>query len=33
LEESFGFGELIEEHMTDLRANDARFPLVGLLRQ
>jgi Transposase DDE domain group 1 len=33
LDERLGFGELIEEHLTDSRANNARFPLADLLRQ
>ena len=27
LDERLGFGELIEQHLTDSRANNARFPL------
>ena len=33
LDERLGFGELIEEHLTDSRANNARFSLADLLRQ
>ena len=33
LDERLGFGELIEQHLTDSRANNARLPFVDLLRQ
>lgn len=33
LDERLGFGELIDEHRTDSRANNARFSLADLLRQ
>ena len=33
LDERLGFGELIDEHLTDWRANNARFSLADLLRQ
>ena len=33
LDERLGFGELIEEHLTDSRANNARLPFADLLRQ
>jgi hypothetical protein len=33
LDERLGFGELIDEHLTDSRANNARFSLADLLRQ
>jgi len=33
LDERLGFGELIEEHITDSRASNARFSFADLLRQ
>jgi len=33
LDERLGFGELIEQHLTDSRANNARFFFADLLRQ
>jgi Transposase DDE domain group 1 len=33
LDERLGFGELIEEHLTDSRASNARFSFADLLRQ
>ena len=33
LDERLGFGELIEHHLTDSRANDARYSFPDLLRQ
>jgi hypothetical protein len=33
LDEHLGFSELIEEHLTDSRANNARFSFADLLRQ
>ena len=33
LDERLGFGELIERHLTDARANNARFSFADLLRQ
>lgn len=33
LDERLGFRELIDEHLTDFRANNARFSLADLLRQ
>ena len=33
LDERLGFGELIEEHLTDSRANNSRFSFADLLRQ
>ena len=33
LDEQLGFGELIEKHLTDSRANNARFSFADLLRQ
>ena len=33
LDERLGFGELIEQHLTDSRANNARFSFADLLRQ
>jgi hypothetical protein len=33
LDERLGFGELIQQHLTDSRANNARFSLADLLRQ
>jgi hypothetical protein len=33
LDERLGFGKLIDEHLTDFRANNARFSLADLLRQ
>jgi hypothetical protein len=33
LDERLGFGELIDEHLTDSRANNARFSIADLLRQ
>ena len=33
LDERLGFSELIEEHLTDSRANNARFSFTDLLRQ
>ena len=33
LDERLGFGELIEQHLTDSRANNARFSLADLIRQ
>lgn len=33
LDERLGFGELIEQHLTDSRANNARLPFADLLRQ
>lgn len=33
LDERLGFSELIEEHLTDSRANNARFSFADLLRQ
>ncbi len=33
LDERLGFGGFIEEHMTDLRANNARFSVADLLPQ
>jgi len=33
LDERLGFGELIDEHLTDSRANNARFSFADLLRQ
>ena len=33
LDERLGFSELIDEHLTDSRANDARFSFADLLRQ
>ena len=33
LDERLGFGKLIDEHLADLRANNARFSLADLLRQ
>jgi len=33
LDERLGFGELIAEHLTDSRANNARLPFADLLRQ
>ena len=32
LDERLGFGELIEQHLTDSRANNARLPFADLLR-
>ena len=33
LDERLGFSELIDEHLTDSRANNARFSFADLLRQ
>ena len=33
LDERLGFSELIDEHRTDSRANNARFSFADLLRQ
>jgi hypothetical protein len=33
LDERLGFGELIEQNLTDPRANNARFSFADLLRQ
>ena len=33
LDERLGFGDLIEQHLTDSRANNARFSFADLLRQ
>ena len=33
LDERLGFGDLIARHLTDSRANNARFPFADLLRQ
>ena len=33
LDERLGFGELIEQHLTDSRANNARLSFADLLRQ
>ncbi len=33
LDERLGFGELIEQHLTDARAKNARLPFADLLRQ
>jgi len=33
LDERLGFGELIEQHLTDPRATNTRLPLADLLRQ
>ena len=33
LDERLGFGELIEQYLTDSRAKNARFPFADLLRQ
>ena len=33
LEERLGFGELIEQYLTDSRANNARLSFADLLRQ
>jgi hypothetical protein len=33
LDERLAFGELIEQHLTDSRANNARFSFADLLRQ
>ena len=33
LDERLGFGELINEHLTDTQAKNARFLLADLLRQ
>jgi hypothetical protein len=33
LDERLGFGELIEQHLTDSSGNNARFPFADLLRQ
>ena len=33
LDERLGFGELIEQHLTDSRANNSRFSFADLLRQ
>ena len=33
LDERLGFGELIERHLTDARANNTRFSFADLLRQ
>jgi hypothetical protein len=33
LDERLGFGELIDQHLTDSRANNVRFSLADLLRQ
>src|ERR1019366_6835391 len=33
LDERLAFGKLIEQHLTDSRANNARFSLADLLRQ
>jgi len=33
LGERLGFGELIEQQLTDSRANETRLPLADLLRQ
>ena len=33
LDERLGFGELIDQHLTDSRPNNARFPFADLLRQ
>ena len=33
LDERLGFGELIEQYLTDSRAQNARLPLADLLRQ
>ena len=33
LDERLGFGELVEQHLRDSRANNARFSFVDLLRQ
>ncbi len=33
LDERLGFGELIEQHLTDTRAKNTRLPLADLLRQ
>ena len=33
LDERFGFGELIERHLTDGRAKNTRLPLTDLVRQ
>lgn len=32
-DDRLGFGELIEQHRTDSRANDTQFSFVDLLRQ
>ena len=33
LDERLGFGELVEQHLSDSRANNARLPFADLLRQ
>ena len=33
LDERLGLGELIEQHLTDSRAKNTRFPFADLLRQ
>ena len=33
LDERLGFSELIDEHLTDSRANNARFSFTDLVRQ
>ena len=33
LDERLGFGELVEQHLSDSRANNARLPVADLLRQ
>jgi hypothetical protein len=33
LDERLGFGELIEQHLTDSRGKNSRLPLADLLRQ
>ncbi len=33
LDERLGFGELVEQHLNDSRANNARLPFADLLRQ
>ncbi len=33
LDERLGFGELIERHLTDRRANNTQLPLTDLARQ
>ena len=33
LDERLGFGELIAQHLTDLRGTNIRLPLADLLRQ
>jgi hypothetical protein len=33
LDDRLGFGKLIDQHLTDSRANNARFPFANLLRQ